>query len=378
MGLLGDFLLGAGGQGLGQVVQNMDARDAQDKNLAARRAEQAAALEERRAEKQAYIDALLEKQRMVSESKDYYTDSRFAGGGAAGGGASGGRGAGGAQSDAYARAKLTEEGMTDPQIDAFLAAKAGTGAKPQRTVEDESGGHAVDDEEGFARMMKSYGTALRQNLAGGNVKHIADANQTEMVTDQARAALAGKNPTAGLLDTARLGGAFKGKGGTDVKDNVTFNEYDPQTQATPATPVGNSVIQKNKAQAGQAGAAATEHIAGADKKRADVSGEGLDRQRKALTDTVDKAQGRMDRLVQGLTGRDADKVRNGPEYAAAKATLERANSDLSAHDTRKTEARTGSPAASNQAAANAVKANFKAGKMTRAEAVKKLQELGFK
>jgi hypothetical protein len=368
MSAVGDFLMGVVGYGVPQQLAAVDKREAQAAER--RRLEDREELRDRRARD--LLEQRLQAQAdMQAERLGVGLLGRAA---RSGTGARAGSG-GGIDAEGYARAYTQgREG-----ISAKEAAAVERGENPFTTTSGEDReGNPIEhgDDARFMRVAKVFNQALSRGRAGAQADDLAKAERTEFETQGMREAMAsGDEKRAGLL--GRVIGAGKGQGGFKASDGVVVDEF---SGTSAPTAVGQARIGADRARANQANAGATENIAQADRARRETGG---------LRDgqTLHSLDGDVARAEKAAMDARSDVAKTTPgskTSAQARQVLEAAEQRLREVKAERDGFRTSAGSKNGQASrvdmgkAERIKAEYRAGKIDRAEAKRQLQTLGLK
>jgi len=204
--------------------------------------------------------------------------------------------------------QAAEAGMTVPEYEAYWKAQE-TGDmsafKQNRTVEDESGGHSVNElPEGFDQhykaKMRVLGEIRKKAELGKDYQNVAAGEQTAFETGLGQGVVGGTmDPTKASQATSVMKGNAPFGGDSNVTRNVVTGD-------TKTTKVGDSVIRENDADAGKARADA----GGGDpaKARTESLTTEAETLRKAMDSMTDKKlkeqyRARLDRVLDELEKR---------------------------------------------------------------------------
>ena len=403
MGMLGDFLLGAGGQGL----LNLQARQNQLSDIQAQRAD---ADENRRLDRIARYgsdgsDPYDNARQRIADMKDDTAREKIAGGGAgSGSGASrGGKGSAAFMTDDQREAATVQLmqtlGKSRPEAQALIDASL-SGQNPYYTPgrgPTEDGGVEADvpDVEKYVALNKQVGQAIDQGYqrtaGAANIEHVAKADNERAALGYATAA-GQPGANTGLLSKQGLILGQKPLYNNIGSDGV----FDVSTGGQTLNAVGTSAANKNNA-----GAGAETALAGERKEATKTIVEKRDGTG-SIKDDLGLVQGQrvaLGQQLQDLRAQEADfQLMRDPTAAAAvkarRADLDRQSADLDAQykklggllDQKRNGGKPPAPpappvpqaAVPDMAAAQQVKADFAAGKLTRDQAKAKLLQLGFK
>ena len=405
--MLGDFLLGAGGNGL----LNLQARQNQLSDIQAQRAD---ADENRRLDRIARYgsdgsDPYDNARQRIADMKDDTAREKLASGGAGSGASRGGKGGAAFVTDDQREAATVQLmktlGKSRPEAQALIEASL-SGQNPYYTPgrgPTEDGGVEADmpDMEKYVALNKQVGQAIDlgyQRTAGAaNSEHVAKADNERAVLGYSQAAGEPK-ANVGMLSTQGLILGQKPLYNNIGSDGV----FNVSTGGQSLNAVGTSAANKNNAAAGAEGALAGERREQSATIKDKREGTG------SIKDDLSLVQGQrvaLGQQLQDLRAQEADfQLMRNPEAAAAvkarRVDLERQSADLDAQykklggllDQKRNAGKSAAqppaappaPAASPQAAvpdmaaAQQVRADFASGKLTRDQAKAKLLKLGFK
>lgn len=371
MGLLGDLLIGAAGWGLPQAAASAGAR------------------EEREAERQRkeMRDLMLDervrdvtREKLDAQRENMLLRQGLLGGGGAAGSSRGGRGGG---ADPVELARAATSARTGVPITPEQAAALARGENPYR---QEVAGPTEDgaplmrsDTDTFDKVFREFNLALERHGAGANADDAAKAERTTMETGAEREVLrSGDKTKAGLL--ARAAAAARGGAQAKIEDSTAIDPFDGTNSPTE---IGRSEIATNKARANQANAGAAENAAQAKKAERETGGLRDSDTLRSLDGDVSRAEHvvREATTAAGKAVTKADRDRAEAARSDAQAELTKARQARDAFRSPAADAgpkTRGASAGDVQAQANQIRLMFRDGKITRDEAKRRLQALGFK
>ncbi|CAB4159069.1 hypothetical protein UFOVP707_49 [uncultured Caudovirales phage] len=366
MSLLGRLLMGAGMQ-LPRTLDNIEQRQMREREMSRREQIERARMER--------DDEKLSLQRELGLLRLAQSTPRSSGG-SGGGGPGGGSGGGGAEEAALAQTAAEEQLMPEEV----------TALRERRNPFMTSGGAAgeMPDSERWRRVFSNFNRNLARSMAGKDADSISRSRQIDQETEaRERIIRGGDTTTARNLDMAR------GDPPMDESGGVVLDKWSGENKPTS---VGSAKIaregaaadaSRSRVRAPASGGSSRPAVDPDAPKPADLI-RSLDAESKSLQTEIDKLEDRLSKTRGSSAEAKAERERLQARIDAANGRREQIVSQLDGarSGSRPTAAASPAPAPASRrqpdmAAAEKVKADYRAGRITREQATQKLRSLGF-